>query len=63
LDDKFQTIVLWNNTVAQFFENKIIAQLVERRNNFNNVEFHYIIYPNRIFKFINNLCNKHHLKI
>lgn len=54
LDDDFQTITLWDNTVAQ---------LIERRNEFNNVEFHYIIYPNRIFKFINKLCKEHNLKV
>ena len=52
LDDDFQTIILWNNTVAQ---------LVERRNNFNNVEFHYIVYPNRIFRFIDELCKEHNI--
>lgn len=54
LDDNFQTIILWNNTVAQ---------LSERRNGFNNVEFHYIIYPNHIFRFIDDLCKRDKLKI
>lgn len=54
LDDEFHNITLWNYTVAQF---------IERRNSFNNVEFHYIVYPNRIFKFIYNLCKEHNLKI
>lgn len=54
LDDDFQTITLWDNTVAQF---------IERRNSFNNVEFHYIIYPNRIFKFIDKLWKDYNLKI
>ena len=54
LNDNFQTIILWDNTVAQ---------LSERRNVFNNVEFHYIIYPNRIFRFIDDLCKEHNLKI
>ena len=54
LDDKFQVIILWDDTVAQF---------IERRNTFNNVEFHYIVYPNRIFKFIDELCKQHNLKI
>ena len=54
LDDEFQTITLWDNTVAQF---------IEKRNNFNNVEFHYIVYPNRIFRFIDNLCKEHSIKI
>ena len=50
LDDNFQVITLWDDTVAQF---------VERRNTFNNVEFHYIIYPNRIFCFMDKLCKEH----
>lgn len=54
LDDEFQTITLWDNTIAQF---------IEKRNSFNNVEFHYIIYPNRIFSFIDKLCKDYHLKI
>lgn len=54
LDDKFQVILLWDDTVAQF---------IERRNTFNNVEFHYIVYPNRIFRFIDNLCKQHNIKI
>jgi len=54
LDDEFQTVTLWDNTVAQF---------IERRNSFNNIEFHYIIYPNRIFSFINKLCKEHNLRI
>jgi len=54
LDDNFQTITLWDNTVVQ---------LIEKRNNFNNVEFHYIIYPKRIFRFIDKLCKDHNLKI
>lgn len=54
LDDKFQCIILWDNTVAQF---------IGRRNTFNNVEFHYIIYPERILSFIDKLCKKHNLKI
>lgn len=49
LDDDFQIITLWDNTVAQF---------IERRNDFNNVEFHYIVYPNRIFKFVRELLNR-----
>jgi len=49
LDDKFQVILLWDDTVAQF---------IERRNTFNNVEFHYIVYPNRIFKFVRELLNR-----
>ena len=53
LDDEFQTITLWDNTVAQF---------IEKRNSFNNVEFHYIIYPNRIFRFIDKLCKDYNLK-
>ena len=54
LDDEFQSITLWDNTVAQF---------IERRNSFNNIEFHYIIYPNRIFSFIDKLCKEHNLRI
>lgn len=54
LDDEFQTITLWDNTVAQF---------IEKRNSFNNIEFHYIIYPNRIFGFIDKLCKDYNLKI
>ena len=54
LDDKFQVILLWDDTVAQF---------IERRNTYNNVEFHYIVYPNRIFSFIDNLCKQHNIKI
>jgi len=54
LDDNFQTITLWDNTVAQF---------IERRNSFNNVEFHYIIYPERILSFLDKLCKEHNLKI
>jgi hypothetical protein len=54
LDDKFQTILLWDDTIAQF---------IERRNTFNNVEFHYIVYPNRIFKFIDKLCKEYNIKI
>jgi hypothetical protein len=54
LDDKFQVILL---------EDQTIAQIIERRNSFNNVEFHYIVYPNRIFSFLNKLCKKHDIKI
>lgn len=54
LDDKFQIILLWDQTVAQF---------IERRNAFNNVEFHYIIYPNRIFSFIDKLHKEHNIKL
>ena len=54
LDDEFQTITLWDNTVAQF---------IEKRNSFNNVEFHYIVYPERIFSFIDKLSKEYHLKI
>ena len=54
LDDDFQVITLWDKTIAQF---------IEKRNTFNNVEFHYIIYPNRIFSFIDKLCKDHNLKI
>ena len=54
LDDHFQCILLWDNTVAQFSH---------RRNERNNVEFNNIIYPNRIFKFIDRLCKNHNLKI
>ena len=46
LDDWLISIVLWNN---------IVAQLMERRDEANHVEFNYVIYPNRIFYFINNL--------
>jgi len=46
LDDKFQTIILWNNTVAHF---------IERRNESNDVEFHYMFYPEHIFEFIDEL--------
>lgn len=49
LDDNFKTVTLWDKTVAQF---------IERRNTFNNVEFHYIVYPERIFKFVNELLNR-----
>lgn len=49
LDDKFQIITMWDNTVAQF---------IERRNDFNNVEFHYIIYPERILKFVQELLKR-----
>jgi hypothetical protein len=49
LDDKFQTIVLWNNTVAQF---------IERRNESNDIEFHYTVYPEHIFKFIEKLLKR-----
>lgn len=54
LDDKFQIILLWDQTIAQF---------IERRNAFNNVEFHYIIYPNRIFSFIDKLHKEHNIKL
>ena len=54
LNDNFRNITLWDKTIAQF---------IERRNNFNNVESHYIVYPNRIFRFIDNLCKDHNLKI
>ena len=46
LDDWLISIVLWNN---------IVAQLMERRDEANHVEFNYVIYPNRIFHFINDL--------
>ena len=49
LDDNFKTVTLWDRTVAQF---------IERRNTFNNVEFHYIVYPERIFKFVEDLLNR-----
>ncbi len=49
LDDNFQIITLGDSTIAQF---------IEKRNNFNNIEFHYIIYPNHIFLFINSLLKK-----
>ena len=49
LDDKFQTIVLWKNTVAQF---------IERRNESNDIEFHYTVYPEHIFKFIEKLLKR-----
>lgn len=52
LDDDFQVITLWDKTIAQF---------IEKRNAFNNVEFHYIIYPHRIFLFINDLLKKYNL--
>ena len=54
LDDKFKVVLLWDDTIAQF---------IERRNTFNNVEFHYIVYPNRIFRFIDKLCKDYNLKI
>ena len=46
LDDWLISIVLWNN---------IVAQLMERRDEANHVEFNYVIYPNRIFHLINDL--------
>lgn len=49
LDDKFKIITMWDSTVAQF---------IERRNTFNNVEFHYIVYPKRILKFIQKLLKR-----
>ena len=54
LDDRFQIITMWDNTVAQF---------IERRNDFNNVEFHYIVYPERILTFISKLIKDHNIKI
>ena len=49
LDDKLKIITMWDMTVAQF---------IERRNSFNNVEFHYIVYPERILKFIRELIRR-----
>ena len=49
LDDEFQCVVLWDNTIAQFFH---------RRDELNHVEFNYTIYPNRIFSFIDKLCKE-----
>ena len=46
VDDEFSAILLWDVT---------IAHIIERRTDLNNVEFHYIIYPDRIFSFINKL--------
>jgi len=46
VDDEFSSILLWDIT---------IAHIIERRTDTNNVEFHYIVYPNRIFSFINKL--------
>ena len=54
LDDKFQIFLLWDQTIAQF---------IERRNSFNNVEFHYIVYPERILTFISKLIKDHNIKI
>ena len=54
LDDKFQIFLLWDQTIAQF---------IERRNSFNNVEFHYIVYPERILTFISKLIKDHDIKI
>lgn len=54
LDDEFQCVLLWDNTVAQ---------LSHRRNAFNNIEFNYIIYPNRIFSFINKVLKENNIKI
>lgn len=49
LDDKMISIILWNNTVAQ---------LVERRDEANHIEFNYIVYPNRVFRFINHILKR-----
>ena len=55
VDDEFSSILLWDVT---------IAHIIRRRTDFNNVEFHYIIYPNRIFSFIDDkLSKEHNLKI
>ena len=54
VDDEFSSILLWDVT---------IAHIIRRRTDFNNIEFHYIIYPNRIFRFINKLCKENNLKI
>ena len=40
VDDEFSSILLWDVT---------IAHIIERRTDTNNVEFHYIVYPERIF--------------
>ena len=50
LDDKFQIIIAWNDTVAQFSE---------RRTESNDVEFHYMVYPEHIFEFIDKLDKRH----
>ena len=54
VDDEFSSILLWDVT---------IAHIIRRRTDFNNVEFHYIVYPERIFSFIDNLSKDHNLKI
>ena len=54
LNDWLISIVLWNNTVAQ---------LMERRDEANHVEFNYVIYPNRIFHFINTLLKENNIQI
>ena len=53
VDDEFSSILLWDVT---------IAHIIRRRTDFNNVEFHYIVYPERIFSFIDNLSKKHNIK-
>ena len=50
VDDEFSSILFWDVT---------IAHIIRRRTDLNNVEFHYIIYPNRIFSFIDNLSKEH----
>jgi hypothetical protein len=53
VDDEFSSILLWDVT---------IAHIIRRRTDFNNVEFHYIVYPERIFSFIDNLSKEHNIK-
>ena len=49
VDDEFSSILLWDVT---------IAHIIERRTDFNNVEFHYIVYPERILKFVQELLKR-----
>ena len=54
VDDEFSSILFLDVT---------IAHIIRRRMDLNNVEFHYIIYPNRIFSFIDDNLSKEHKDI